>query len=103
MLYEVASPEADQRQDDNIEHGAMPFKAHVRLRSRRPTLFLEEIEHMLDEVHCNVATGGQSSIVLKFRGPYTHSAWKALKGHHDFLLITSHHSCNQKGSRLPFR
>ena len=75
-----------------------PFSAHVNLGSKLPVLVLEDIEHLVQSVHCD-----QESIEIVFNSrQHLMTAQDTLFSHPRFILITSHWSCNEDGSRLPF-
>ena len=63
-----------------------------------PSLLLEDIEHMVDEVHCEAG-----SIELSL-GSLAHIATlrDALSYHEEFIVVTSHASCNEEHSRVPY-
>ena len=74
---------------------ASRISARLRLTAVRPTLVLEEIDDQLDEITCygsSIDLGFISEDALKL-------AYKELAGAGQFLLITSHESCNLDGER----
>ena len=70
--------------------------AQVSLSSGRPSLLLEEIDHLVSEVHCEA-----ESVQLKFEAHHFDRIRQGLQAHPEFLIITSHYGCNDKGSRRP--
>lgn len=69
----------------------------MSLSSERPTLVLEEIEHLIDEVHCESGT-----VQLKFISGHFERARATLESYSTFLIVTSHYGCNEEGSRAPY-
>ena len=76
--------------------GKGPMGAQVSLSSGRPSLLLEEIDHLVSEVHCEA-----DSVQLKIEPHHFDTVRRALEARREFLIITSHYGCNDKGSRLP--
>jgi hypothetical protein len=74
----------------------VPMAAHVSLASERPTLVLEQMDHLIEEIHCE-----QGSMHIKFKPIVYADVRYALEAYDEFLAISSHHSCNSHGSRLP--
>ncbi|MCJ1397677.1 hypothetical protein MMC11_000873 [Xylographa trunciseda] len=84
--------------EDESSTGSIPLSAHVHLGSTRPVFVLEEIDHLLESVECTL-----DSIIITFNSHRDMQvAWETLLPHSTFVLITSHWSCNDDGSRLPF-
>lgn len=80
---------------DSPPRSASRFSAQLRLTAIRPTLVLEEIDDQLNGVTCH-----DSSIDLGFISEDAIKlAYKELAGVGQFLLITSHESCNHDGER----
>ena len=75
-----------------------PLSASVNFRMKLPSLLLEDIEHMVDEVHCEA-----DSIELSFSSSdHMNIVRNALSLHREFIVITSHATCNDEHSRLPY-
>ncbi|MCJ1251638.1 hypothetical protein MMC30_008873 [Trapelia coarctata] len=74
-----------------------PFGAEVHLGSHVPILALEHIEDLIVSVQCN-----EESIEVVFASyDSVLKIEEALSTEAPFLIITSHWSCNDDGSRLP--
>ena len=59
---------------------------------------LEDIEHLVDGIHCRPAF-----MDLHFGSKqHLETARRSLKHHTKFMVITSHLTCNDDGSRLPY-
>ena len=75
-----------------------PLSASVNFQMKLPSLLLEDVEHMIDEVHCEA-----DSIELSFSSSVNMATLRdALGLYREFMLITSHASCNEEHSRLPY-
>ena len=83
---------------EGLRQAHSPMGVQVSLASEVPTLLLEENEHLLDSVECD-----DGRIRLVFMPDAFEQAKEVLAMHQELLIITSHHSCNEKGSRLPYR
>ena len=63
-----------------------------------PSLLLEDVEHMIKEIHCELdsmqLSFGSSAHMTMFRD--------ALGAHEEFMIVTSHASCNDEHSRRPY-
>lgn len=65
------------------------------MTSKRPTLVLEEIENLLDEINCD-----KNRIELGFITSETlELAYGKFTSVDDFVLVTSHEGCNNDGER----
>ncbi|KAI9697209.1 MAG: hypothetical protein M1836_004773 [Candelina mexicana] len=75
-----------------------PFAAQMKVKSKYPTLALEDIEPHVDGIQCS-----KSTVTLSFgtdqRLEEAKAAWS---GTSDFLVITSHAGCNEDGERMPY-
>ncbi|KAJ4308075.1 hypothetical protein N0V94_009504, partial [Neodidymelliopsis sp. IMI 364377] len=78
------------------------FASSVKVRSKKPVLKLEDIEHHLQDVQCE---GGRMQ--LQFTSPsLAQDARAACLGGHGGtggLVITSHESCNRDGERAVYK
>lgn len=85
------------RLQEPSDHHQPPLGAHVSLTSAKPSLVLEEIEHLLSEIHCEddyLYLGIEPSSFVEVR--------RVFDSHSEVLVITSHETCNDRGSRLPY-
>ncbi|MCJ1473347.1 hypothetical protein MMC13_001998 [Lambiella insularis] len=78
--------------------GHVPFSAHVHLGSSRPVLALEDIEHLIESVQCDA----DSARVTFNSAQHLWTVRDALSPGSGFALVTSHWSCNDEGSRVPY-
>ena len=84
-------------QADGTDREDRRMSARVSLSSEHPTLVLEEIEHLIEEVYCE-----SGAIQLKFASAHFKRARATLESHPTFLIVTSHYGCNEEGSRAPY-
>jgi hypothetical protein len=84
--------------DVSLLHGASARFAKTSTRFKLPALALEDIESHLESVQCS-----DSVLVLDFMDEL---ALRQAKGEWDglsnFILISSHPSCNKDGERAPY-
>ena len=81
-----------------MDEGPAPFAAHVQVDSKLPTFLLEEHDHHFEQVYCTSSTIG-----LDFYSASTLVAIsEQLRDHQEMLIITSHSSCNDAGSRSSY-
>ena len=74
------------------------LSATVSLKPKLPSLLVESLEHLLDEIYCEAGF-----VRLAFKSDqHMEGARKAIGAHREFLLVTSHPGCNSEGSRLPW-
>ena len=85
-----------ESQDATSQHKD-PFAAHVALSSWRPSLVLEEVDHLLDEVHCE-----ENTFQMTVQQNFFDDICNALRSSPEILLVTSHESCNERGDRKPY-
>ena len=71
--------------------------ARVSLSSKYPSLMLEELEDLVIDIHCADDRVSISVIPARF-----FALCSTLDDYDEFLLITSHYGCNDKGSRLAY-
>lgn len=65
------------------------------MSAKRPTLVLETLEHHIDQIGCS-----NDRLILDFASLETlHEVYRHVEGANDFLLITSHQSCDLEGER----
>lgn len=70
----------------------------MKVKSKYPTLALEDIEPHVDDIQCS-----QSTLTLSFgTGQNLEEAKDAWSGVSQFLIITSHIGCNEDGERTPY-
>jgi hypothetical protein len=78
------------------------FASSVKVRSKKPILNLEDIEHHLQDVQCE-----NGRMQLQFTSPSSAQDARAacLGGHGGTggLVITSHESCNRDGERAVYK
>ncbi|KAL9120588.1 MAG: hypothetical protein Q9187_002854 [Circinaria calcarea] len=75
-----------------------PFTATVSFKSKLPSLLLEDIEHLVDEIRCK-----PGSIQLTFVSKnHMETARNAFAAHSDLVVVTSHFGCNNEDSRIPW-
>jgi hypothetical protein len=73
--------------------------AQMYLGSDNPVLLLEEVDHLIQEIHCE-----PSSIEVKFSSTQALQMVRdAIDSTAELVIVTSHWSCNDRGSRLPFK
>ena len=75
-----------------------PFSAEVHLLSKFPVLILEDIEDLIESVDCD----GESIEVTFLTHESLIMVEEVLTLASPFVIITSHWSCNDDGSRLPY-
>lgn len=69
--------------------------AQVHLKTKLPTLALEDIDHHVDYISCS-----ETSILLGFvTASSKHAAIEELRSKDKFYLVTSHDTCNNDGER----
>ncbi|MCJ1313681.1 hypothetical protein MMC25_007360 [Agyrium rufum] len=85
--------------EEDASKAADSLSAMFEMSSTHPVLLLEEIEHMLDEVHCEAET-----LELVYTDPsYLNNTLLVLPIETNFIVITSHWSCNDEHDRAPYR
>ena len=84
------------QQEPSHQHKT-PLGATVSLSSSRPTIVLEEIDHHLHEIHCEEGLMHLETEPLLFS-----EANRVFELHPEIVIITSHESCNDRGSRVPY-
>lgn len=83
---------------DDADTAISPFTASVAFKSKSPTLLLENIEHLVDVIHCK-----PESIELTFATKdHMETARNAFAAHSNLVVITSHFGCNNEDSRIPW-
>jgi hypothetical protein len=75
------------------------FASQVNVKSHKPVLNLEEIEHHLADVNCKAG-----KMTLDFVDTSSaRDAFHSCHGDDGGLIVTSHYSCNTEGERAVYR
>ncbi|KAF2796358.1 hypothetical protein K505DRAFT_359395 [Melanomma pulvis-pyrius CBS 109.77] len=84
--------------DDTAHDDDTTFAARVNLAGDRPTLFLEDFEHLLDMVDCS-----DSAMTLAFRdAAFFEKAKYACASMDEGLIVSSHSSCSDSSAHSVF-
>ena len=73
--------------------------AQLELQSNVHSLVLEDIEHLVQEIHCS----SDATVAVKFYSEHFQHARRIIEEKPDILIITSHAGCNEAGTRMPYR
>ncbi|EWC47520.1 hypothetical protein DRE_00488 [Drechslerella stenobrocha 248] len=73
--------------------------ATVTIASKTPTFVLEDIDTILEEIHCKNGYIAMTFISAQQRGYFK----EAISGYEGFELVTSHATCNEAGGRALYR
>jgi hypothetical protein len=85
--------------EENGWNGRSTFASQVMVKSKKPIMNLEEIEHMLQDVQCE-----DGQIKLSFVDTSSaRDAYSSCKEENGGLMITSHDGCNKEGERAVYR
>jgi len=72
--------------------------SQLQLQADRPTLFLDEYDHILKDVNCD-----QSKMAITFRDTETYSkARRECESLTGGLVVSSHYTCSPEGSHSVF-
>ena len=83
---------------DHGEASLPPLSASVIFQMKLPSLLLEDVEHMIEGIHCE-----SDSMELSFGSSAQMEMFRdALATYKEFMIVTSHASCNDEHSRLPY-
>ncbi|KAH8724434.1 hypothetical protein GQ44DRAFT_569644, partial [Phaeosphaeriaceae sp. PMI808] len=86
-------------EEENGWSGRSTFASQVRVRSQKPILSLEEIEHHLQNVQC-----GDGRMKLSFVDKSSaQDAYNSCRDKNGGFIITSHNSCNDEGERSVYK
>jgi len=86
-------------EEENGWGGRSTFASQVKVKSQKPIMVLEEIEHFLQDVQCE-----EGQMKLSFAdSPSARDALHSCHGKDGGLVITSHDSCNEAGERAVYR
>ncbi|KAF2014065.1 hypothetical protein BU24DRAFT_425066 [Aaosphaeria arxii CBS 175.79] len=76
------------------------FASQIHLQSDQDVVFLEEYDHLLDEVHCNESI---MQVKLKRHGGCYDRASEAWSGLQSGLLVSSHETCSENGAHAVYK
>ncbi|KAI9718259.1 MAG: hypothetical protein M1812_004249 [Candelaria pacifica] len=84
--------------DEETLGTSSPFAAQMKVKSKYPTLALEDIDPHVEGIQCSKTT-----VTLSFGSrPMLEAAKAAWSEHTEFLIISSHVGCNEDGERTPY-
>ncbi|KAF2122449.1 hypothetical protein BDV96DRAFT_560855 [Lophiotrema nucula] len=85
---------------ENIDDDGQLFASQLQLKSKKPALFLEEFDHLLEEVDCSAST---LTITVREAAVYTHarSVCHTLNETRGYV-VSSHLSCSDEGAHTVF-